>query len=66
MIQRPDSYTYSTLTPHIIIGVRGGIQGAGQTLPDDLVLCYSCGWMTTTLYHDHIVEIADNYVRDVI
>lgn len=45
------------LTKHAIIGTQAGRQGAGQTCPEDLVLCHSCGWMLCSEYHRHIEDI---------
>ena len=66
MIDKPGSYTWDYLKPHSILGVEKGRQGAGQTLPEDNVLCYTCGWMTVSDYLDHITDIVDDYIKDVI
>jgi len=44
---------------HSIIGTRQGKQGAGQTVPEDIVLCYSCGWMRCSEYHNHLVQVLE-------
>lgn len=42
------------LAEHSLIGTQAGRQGAGQTIPDDLVLCFSCGWMRMGEYGTHV------------
>lgn len=42
------------LAEHSLAGAQAGRQGAGQTIPEDLVLCWSCGWMRMSEYAAHI------------
>ena len=60
------SYIEQTLIAHVIIGTEKGRQGAGQVLPEDLVLDVSCGWMCVSDYHYHLVDVVDKYIEDVI
>lgn len=43
---------------HALIGVQHGRQGAGQTIPEDLALCVSCGWMSGSDYAEHLAAAA--------
>lgn len=54
---------------HSIIGTNHGTQGAGQVVPQDVVLCVKCGWMRCSDYVLHVADIIrerDVEVRDQI
>jgi len=44
---------------HSIIGVQKGKQGITQTLPEDIVCCWKCGWMICSDYHFHLVQVLE-------
>lgn len=46
------------VTKHSIIGVHRARQGAGQTLPEDSVLCIKCGWLRLSAYSQHLTVAA--------
>lgn len=45
------------LFEHSIAGVEYGRQGAAQVVPEDVVLCMSCGWHRLSDYHRHLVGV---------
>lgn len=45
-------------TSHSIIGIQRSRQGAGQTVPEDLVCCLTCGWMRCSDYAPHLLDAA--------
>lgn len=47
----------AALDRHCISGANMPPQGAGQTLPELMILCFSCGWMRASEYHDHVAEV---------
>lgn len=42
---------------HQVIGVQCAKQGAGQTVPEDLVLCIECGWKRLSDYALHLEDL---------
>lgn len=46
-----------TIVTHQIIGTQKGRQGAGQVVPEDLVLCTECGWMRVSDYTWHMSDL---------
>lgn len=43
---------------HVIAGATLPPQGAGQTVPELMILCWTCGWMRAGEYDAHIAERA--------
>ena len=60
------SYIAGTLDLHMIVAVSPGKQGAGQIIPEDMVLDGTCGWMRVSDYHFHIVDTVDAYITEVL
>ena len=47
---------HPVLVKHCIIAAQAGKQGAGQTVPEDVVLCSACGWMGVSDYLWHLSD----------
>ena len=39
---------------HSVAGADMPRQGAGQTIPELMLLCFTCGWMRASEYHSHL------------
>lgn len=42
---------------HQVLGVQRARQGAGQVVPEDLVLCAECGWKRLSDYSLHLEDL---------
>lgn len=42
---------------HCVIGTSPAKQGAAQVVPEDSLLCVSCGWMSCTRYAQHLFDV---------
>lgn len=50
------------LAAHSVIGADLPRQGAGQTIPELMILCFTCGWMRASEYHDHLLPVVEREI----